>query len=554
MVPSGDPCSADVSIQLKARQKPHSDFVIVLCLVHFSNAMRAALGLFGSKCCLAIYVLLGVGVGSDPHPYRPSPIHDPSGEIDCRHVQSCSRNADCDFPRRLCGVGVCPGKVCLHKASFPLLRIDIISMLALFAVAVAAGAAGIGGGGLNVPLLIFLGGFELKEAVPLSHVAVLGNAISQVLVTCRLRHPELPARPLVHYELALLMLPAQLSGSSLGVVVGRVMPPTLLICLALCLLVFASLKTAVRGCKVLCAARRKAEPPCRAAMSRQLQDVALPAPWPTLPAPTSDASLAAVDAHEQMPGRTLSGTFLRVVASARELQGDREVQPEQLPPVRLPRGVLLCLVLFDLVCCMDFMFMSKDVFDIQRCSAIYWIALLALYPFAAGAVFFGVRAIKDLASWHESRGDAQVEGDPPLNATTALSLPLAALIIGLVAGLLGLGGGELLVPLLLEFGVTPRVASATSGLLILLTTASNIVHYMFAGTLEPFLGYSIFFFCVNLAGAGVGLAIVETRFVKSRSYLIVFLVAVLLAISSALLGYRGFVQSDIDWDFQSLCE
>merc|ERR1712187_918100 len=99
--------------------------------------------------------------------------------------------------------------------------------------------------------------------------------------------------------------------------------------------------------------------------------------------------------------------------------------------------------------------------------------------------------LKRLAEWHLQRGDAPVAGDPQINMKLTLVFPLVTVLVGLVAGLLGLGGGEFMVPLLLEFGLLPRVASATSGFLILFSTSSNIVHYLIAGTMEPFVGYGV---------------------------------------------------------------
>merc|ERR1719321_2096787 len=106
-----------------------------------------------------------------------------------------------------------------------------------------------------------------------------------------------------------------------------------------------------------------------------------------------------------------------------------------------------------------------------------------------------------LSQWHRDRGDGVIQGDPYLTAKSVILFPLLAVLIGLVAGLLGLGGGEFMVPLLLEFGLMPRVASATSGFLILFTTSSNVVHYLVAGTIEPFVGYGVACFFLALVGA-----------------------------------------------------
>ena len=95
------------------------------------------------------------------------------------------------------------------------------------------------------------------EAFPLSHCAVLGNAFAMLLVNAPQRHPSAERRPLIYYELALLLLPAMLGGSSLGVIVGRIFPPALLIVLSIVLLVLTTAKTLVKARHIAKAARAR---------------------------------------------------------------------------------------------------------------------------------------------------------------------------------------------------------------------------------------------------------------------------------------------------------
>lgn len=55
----------------------------------------------------------------------------------------------------------------------------------------------------------------------------------------------------------------------------------------------------------------------------------------------------------------------------------------------------------------------------------------------------------------------------------AISLGLGGFVAGNVAGLMGIGGGTLMVPLLVAAGATPVQAVATSGLAILITSISG---------------------------------------------------------------------------------
>ena len=139
--------------------------------------------------------------------------------------------------------------VCLHKSlcQGPHAR-DVVGAFVLFGAGVLAGASGIGGGGLNVPLAMLLFNFILEEAVPLSHVMVLGNAIAQNTINFRRKHPK-ASRPLIDFDVPLLLLPPLLGGNSIGILISRVLPVTGVKILAVLLLIFAGTKTTITARK-----------------------------------------------------------------------------------------------------------------------------------------------------------------------------------------------------------------------------------------------------------------------------------------------------------------
>merc|ERR1712176_1206243 len=75
-------------------------------------------------------------------------------------------------------------------------------------------------------------------------------------------------------------------------------------------------------------------------------------------------------------------------------------------------------------------------------------------------------------------------------------------LAGVVAGLIGIGGGMVLGPLMLIMGIHPRVSSATTATMIVLTSSSVAILFVTSG-LVPW-EYAAFYFSICLCGAYTG--------------------------------------------------
>jgi len=299
------------------------------------------------------------------------------------------------------------------------------------------------------------------------------------------------------------------------------------------LLAFASTKTFHKGWQIQSKMKKQAKD--RAALEAGLNGTSLQAsPVPSHTSPAGGAQLL----QDEAPAA--------LVPAGEEA---RELEPVKM---RIPWKVVGFMLAFNIAFFIDYALMSSDVTGTKRCSWLYWVALIGLYPFVFGALGFGHKSMQALAKFHEDRGDEPVEGDPVVSLKLVIVFSAVALIIGLVAGLLGLGGGEFTVPLMLEFGLLPRVAASTSGFLMVFTTSSNVVHYLVAGTIEPFFGYGVACFILAGIGAGVGVVLRDSEWMRERSYLLVYLIATILGSSGFLLVARGGL-SHIDFDFGSFC-
>ena len=76
-------------------------------------------------------------------------------------------------------------------------RVVLVSTLVLF-VTMFAVAAGIGGGGLLVPIYAYVLGLGPQLAVPVSKATIFGVAVGNVFYISREKHPKVTQRPIAH--------------------------------------------------------------------------------------------------------------------------------------------------------------------------------------------------------------------------------------------------------------------------------------------------------------------------------------------------------------------
>lgn len=264
--------------------------------------------------------------------------------------------------------------------------------------------------------------------------------------------------------------------------------------------------------------------------------------------------------------RTWSGSKLRV-----DVEGPSLERPEALPPpaalehgrstasngpvLRSERSrvfhLVMCMILFQVIFICDFLGLSSDVSHVQKCSTLYWVFLFAVWPIVTLATVYGLFQIR------QAEEDACVPAEQRRTKRTLLFAVFFALATGCIAGLLGLGGGELMVPMLLFLGMDPSAAAATSGFMVFFATSTNVVHYAVANTLEPFNSWAIAVGLLAFFGALCGLKLRYSKTVQERIYLVVFLLVGLLLSSCGLLAVRNLIlpaiHGKMEWWGKGFC-
>ena len=92
----------------------------------------------------------------------------------------------------------------------------LLTSVLCFVVTCFAAVAGIGGGGLLVPLYAIVLGVGFHRGIPISTATIFGVACGNVLFIAREKHPK-ANRPLIDYATVALMQPGELMGVIIGV-------------------------------------------------------------------------------------------------------------------------------------------------------------------------------------------------------------------------------------------------------------------------------------------------------------------------------------------------
>ena len=157
---------------------------------------------------------------------------------------SCNNHANCDPPFIVCtGTDVVDVMgICEHKNLIPMTSIEIQGIVVIIAASMLAISAGLGGGSLFVPLMMIFFGMNAHLAIPLSNALTFANSVVSYVLSFNTKHPEIPHKPIVDFNVAILFNPMMMIGSFVGVILQTLLPGIVSIGLLFLTLVLATFK------------------------------------------------------------------------------------------------------------------------------------------------------------------------------------------------------------------------------------------------------------------------------------------------------------------------
>jgi len=363
---------------------------------------------------------------------------------------------------------------------------EVICTILIVITAMLSAAAGMGGGGVYVPLLLLLLGFSTKEAVPLSQAMIVGGAVVNVLMFSGDRHPKYHHRPRIDYDVIMMMNPGLAAGVTIGVICHLISPQWLIVSTLLITLAITLQKSSIKGI---------------AAWNKE------------------SAALAAAAANGPRGGGGNNASVQIKLMDAKSVAAFKEFALDNTKPMLL---ILACWTVFFVM----------NVFKAPQCSTMYWLQLLAMMLLCVVFTVAGSHVIRSRVKSESSEG--LLDWTP----TTMLLYPLLSVVAGFLGGFLGIGGGIIMGPLLLELGMTAEANQATTAMFVFLSSSLATIQFVVLGkTMPQFVMWFTTWVVLATFVGQTGIDYILRKY--QRASLIILSIAGIVACSMVMMGFIG---------------
>lgn len=128
-----------------------------------------------------------------------------------------------------------------------MLPVEVTGLFVFGIIMALSNIAGIGGGGVAVPIIIIFFAFQTKSAIALSSFSILISTGARFVYNFKEKHPDKPNMIVIDYSMSNIMMPTTLAGSQLGAMVLISFPALLIqiiLTIVLALLTYQSFRKA----------------------------------------------------------------------------------------------------------------------------------------------------------------------------------------------------------------------------------------------------------------------------------------------------------------------
>ncbi|KAN0034117.1 hypothetical protein ACTFIV_000601 [Dictyostelium citrinum] len=461
------------------------------------------------------------------------------GQVCRNHTcTTCLTDSECQVLNNqwICQVGTCTHKSLFHNE---ISLLDIVGFVLLFIGCALSSGGGVGGGGIYIPILILVSKWDPKTAIPLSNCLVAGCALANFIQNFPRRHP-FSNKHLIDYSVALLIEPLTLAGTIFGVYLHTYFPPLVILLLLLITLGFTSYKTISKGVDIWKSEKKKKE-----SLLNNTDD-------------KNNNNNTNNNSNNNNNNNSNDNNNTDGISNNKSINVTTSVENIKYNPFfDADWGKIIILLIILAFSTMFSIFKGGDqmysIVGVKLCSPVYWVLSFVMVPIII--IAWGITAKFLMREYEKKKEEGrEVEGEIKYTHKNVLILGFLSVIAGCLASLLGIGGGMIKGPVLLQMGLVPDVTAATSSYMILFTSASSAIQYILVGKLR--WDYGIVYYVIGFVSCffGTQTLIWIVKKYQRRSY-IVFLIGFVITFSTILLviteGIDFFKYRNLTFD--SIC-
>lgn len=132
---------------------------------------------------------------------------------------------------------------CVHKDLWPLYPKEWVGTFVFSLIMLLSNVAGIGGGGIAIPMAIYFFNIQMKPAIAISSFSIACATMTRFFYNLREKHPEKKNVVCIDYGMTTVMMPLTLIGSLIGAYIYKSFPDLILTIILTLLLFLLSLQS-----------------------------------------------------------------------------------------------------------------------------------------------------------------------------------------------------------------------------------------------------------------------------------------------------------------------
>lgn len=418
----------------------------------------------------------------------------------------CDDNRDCLSNHN------CINGSCVHRGYFPPNKSQLSEIIFMCVLSTVATSAGVGGGPIYSALLMFIDNFEPQIAFPISSFTILICSIITFALGVKQKLNN-PSMLFIDYDLAVVFCPALLLGTRIGVIFNSTFPDLVLVISLIVFLSFSSFKTYKNALKARSKERQFEGNQIRSNPTNNLNHNSSPFIDNNNNENDSEMIIELIRVERDSNLSETKGNQIQNYNIIDFYNDSPNLFHGTNAPININR--VKWVILLQIVMVLDQLLEGNNkinsIINIRKCSISFWFIFCCFIAFClifTRAIYSQIKSEDALFGNPNSKKTKATQPTDGFKITSAEGeakinkIVFFCFLAGVFSGMLGIGGGLFMTPLMLELNVNTQIATSTSNFFLIFTSFSSTCLYMLGGNL--ILSYAVMFgfFCGVFAYIG----------------------------------------------------